>query len=213
MGRVDVAHAQPRKSEAVGNDMLPSYLPMLGIAIIIVITLISRVYVPWAGRPSGALVHRIPLSLLGRLRRHGPPALIGLALAALALSLRLAPAPVIAAIPITFGLLIAWPMSYTLTTEGIMAGRTPLRRWTELGGVTRRRGGVRLQGVAGARGMTVWLSGSRDDDDTVFLLRQLVRGAYQGSVGRELSAPDADGRPAALAAAAAALDQVRAVGS
>ena len=57
-----------------------------------------------------------------------------------------------------------------------------MRRWTEFGGVTRRRGGVRLQGVAGARGTTIWLSGNRDDDETVLLLRQLVRGLTFGAV-------------------------------
>jgi hypothetical protein len=190
--------------------MLPNVVPVLGTAIIIVLTLVSRVYVPWAGRSHGAIVRRTPLSLLGRLRMHGVPALVGIALSALALALRVAPALVIAVIPITFALLIALPMSYTLTTEGIMAGRTPMRRWTEFGGVTRRKGGVRLQGVAGARGMTVWLSGSRDDDEMVLLLRQLVRGAYQGGVGPELSAADRDSLPAGRAAAA--LDQVRAAG-
>src|SRR3712207_7517250 len=40
-----------------------------------------------------------------------------------------------------------------------------------------RSDGVRLQGVAGARPLTVWLSGGRDDDEFVLLLRQLVRGS------------------------------------
>jgi hypothetical protein len=89
-------------------------------------------------------------------------------------------------------LLLALPMRYTLTSRGIRAGWTPFRRWTEFGGVARRRGGVRLQGVAGARPLTVWLSGGRDDDDFVLLLRQLVRGSYKGHLGPEAGTPVAD---------------------
>ena len=53
------------------------------------------------------------------------------------------------------------------------------------GGVARRPGGVCLQGVAGARSLGLWLSGGRDDDDFVLLLRQLVRGSYKGHLGPE----------------------------
>jgi hypothetical protein len=52
-----------------------------------------------------------------------------------------------------------------------------------------RGGAVRLQGVAGARPLTIWLSGGRDDDDFVLLLRQLVRGSYKGQLGPEAGAP------------------------
>jgi hypothetical protein len=52
---------------------------------------------------------------------------------------------------------------------------------------------VRLQGVAGARPQTVWLSGGRDDDDFVLLLRQMVRGSYKGVLGPEagMAVPEA----------------------
>jgi hypothetical protein len=80
-------------------------------------------------------------------------------------------------------LLFALPVRYTLTSQGIRAGWTPFRRWTEFGGVARRPGGVRLQGVAGAPPLTVWLPGGREDDDFVLLLRQLVRGSYKGQLG------------------------------
>lgn len=177
-------------------------LPLLGITLIIIGSLLSRVYAPWAGRPNGALVSRAPLSLLGRMRMHGVAGLIGLAVGALAFNFGLVPLAFIVVVPLTFAVLIALPMSYTLTTEGIAAGRTPMRRWTEFGGVTRSKGGVRLQGVAGARGLTVWLSGARDDDELVLLLRQLVRGAYQGGVGPELARSSSDERSASLPAAA-----------
>jgi hypothetical protein len=171
----------------VAQQLLP-----LSITLIIILALISRAFVPWAGRPSGALVRRVPLSLLGRLRMHGVAGIVLLVAGTLAALSGLALLVYVAVALVVLAALIAAPMSYTLTTKGIMAGRTPMRRWTEFGGVTRTRGGVRLQGVAGARGMTVWLSGSRDDDETVLLLRQLVRGAYKGEVGPELSQAGAD---------------------
>jgi hypothetical protein len=86
---------------------------------------------------------------------------------------------------------IFMPVHYTLTSTGIRSGGTPFRRWTEFGGVARRPGGVRLQGVAGARPQTIWLSGGRDDDELVLLLRQLVRGSYKGLMGPE-AAQDVD---------------------
>ncbi len=191
--------------------MLTQHLPLLGITLAVIVALFSRVYVPWAGRPSGALVRRVPLSLIGRLRLHGIPGLVILAVTALGIVAGLLPLTSSVVVPLILALLIALPMSYTLTTEGIMAGRTPMRRWTEFGGVTRRKGGVRLQGVAGARGLTVWLSSSRDDDETVLLLRQLVRGAYTGRVGPELSSDEGDELPATMPVAA--FDHITAVGS
>jgi hypothetical protein len=91
-------------------------------------------------------------------------------------------------------------MTYTLTSQGMRPGKTPFRRWTEFGGVARRRGGVRLQGVAGARSQSVWLSGGREDDEFVLLLRQLLRGSYKGHLGPEagslaIAILDPTGRP------------------
>jgi hypothetical protein len=124
-------------------------------------------------------------TLFGRLRMHGPAALVLLVLSVVALVMRwVAPATVLVIIGL-LALLLALPMRYTLTTRGIRVAWTPFRRWTEFGGVARRRGGVVLQGVAGARPQTVWLSGDRDDDEFVLLLRQLVRGSYQGHLGPE----------------------------
>jgi hypothetical protein len=88
--------------------------------------------------------------------------------------------------------LVAVPVAYTLTDEAIALGRTAPRRWTEFGGVGRRPGGARLQGIAGARGMTIWLSDSRGDDEFVLLLRQLVRGSYKGEIGPASRDPGAD---------------------
>ena len=154
-----------------------------------VAALVGRIYLPWAGAPTGALVRREPLPLLARLRLHGGPVAVIFAVALVAvvtgwLSLWSLAIPWVALL-----VLLCVPVRYTLTTEGIARGRTTLRRWTEFGGVARRPGGARLQGIAGARGMTVWLAGARDADETILLLRQLVRGSYQGHRAQILAEP------------------------
>jgi hypothetical protein len=162
---------------------------MTPILILATLALFTRIWVPWGERTSGNLVRRQRLSLLGRLNMHGPAAALLIIIANVCLVLGwIAPLPVFA-IAALLVLLIALPMRYTLTSTGIRAGWTPFRRWTEFGGVARRRGGVRLQGVTGARPLTVWLSGGRDDDDFVLLLRQLVRGSYKGQLGPEAGFP------------------------
>ncbi|MCC7024231.1 MAG: hypothetical protein IT338_15505 [Thermomicrobiales bacterium] len=157
------------------------------LLFIITLALYTRVWVPWGERPSGNLVRREQLSLFGRLRMHGPAvaALFVVSLVALVVGW-IGPLAMLVEIGLLV-LLVALPMRYTVTSRGIRAGWTPFRRWTEFGGVARRPGGVRLQGVAGARPQMVWLSGGRDDDEFVLLLRQLVRGSYQGRLG-----PDAE---------------------
>jgi hypothetical protein len=169
------------------------------LLFIITVTLYARVGVPWGERASGNLVRRVELSLLGRLRMHGPAvaALAVVSLAALAAGWISPLARLVESALLV--LLVARPMRYTVTSRGIRAGWTPFRRWTEFGGVARRPGGVRLQGVAGARPQIVWLSGGRDDDEFVLLLRQLVRGSYQGRLGPDAEQARLETRPAASA--------------
>jgi hypothetical protein len=159
------------------------------ILIAITLALYLRIWTPWGERASGNLVSRQTLSLLGRLRMHGPAAL---ALWLVSIVLLAADRIGLFTLLVVTGLLVlllALPVRYTMTSRGIRAAWTPFRRWTEFGGVARRHGGVRLQGVAGARPLTIWLSGGRDDDDFVLLLRQLVRGSYKGQLGPEAGAP------------------------
>ena len=166
------------------------------ILIAVTLALFPRIWTPWGERASGNLVSRQTLSLLGRLRMHGPAALaLWLISLVLLVTGRIGS---LTALIVTglLALLLALPVRYTMTSRGIRAAWTPFRRWTEFGGVARRRGGVRLQGVAGARPLTVWLSGGRDDDHFVLLLRQLVRGSYKGQLGPEAGAPIPDPIPA-----------------
>lgn len=159
------------------------------LLMIAALALFSRVWIPGSERPSGNLVRRVPLSAWGRLRMHGPAAALLFLISVVCLALGWIGPLTILTVTALLGLLMALPVRYTLTSRGIRAGWTPFRRWTEFGGVARRPGGVRLQGVAGARPLTVWLSGGRDDDDFVLLLRQLVRGSYKGQLGPEAGLP------------------------
>ncbi|HLL49244.1 MAG TPA: hypothetical protein VK356_01130 [Thermomicrobiales bacterium] len=159
------------------------------ILIALALALFTRVWVPWGERASGNLVGRETLSVLGRLRMHGPAVLLVFVLSVVLLALGKSGPLTLLLVTVLLGLLMALPVRYTMTSRGIRAAWTPFRRWTEFGGVARRRGGVRLQGVAGARPLTVWLSGGRDDDEFVLLLRQLVRGSYKGQLGPEADMP------------------------
>jgi hypothetical protein len=149
------------------------------------LVLISRVWAPWGERASGNLVRRRQLSLFGRLRMHGQGILALLIVALIAALMGWIDPRYLALLTMMLGALVSLPVTYTLTAHGIRAGWTPFRRWTEFGGVARRPGGVRLQGVAGARPLDLWLSGDTNDDDFVLLLRQLVRGSYKGHLGPE----------------------------
>lgn len=149
------------------------------------LALISRVWVPWGERATGNLVRRRHLSLYGRLRMQGPGILAVLAALVLTALMGWIEPWTFAALTLMLVALLCLPVTYTLTARGIRAGWTPFRRWTEFGGVARKPGRVRLQGVAGARPLDLWLSGDTNDDDFVLLLRQLVRGSYKGHLGPE----------------------------
>lgn len=148
---------------------------------------------PWRIRERGPVIRRASVTLLGRMRMLWRPLLL-LVLAGIA-GWWIGVVSDWAVVALAAGSLafLALPVSYTLTPEGIRLGRLPLRRWTEFAGVSRRRWSVRLQGIGGGggRGMTVWLSGDREDDQFVLLLRQLVRGSYQGWID-----PEAEDAPA-----------------
>jgi hypothetical protein len=156
------------------------------VALILIIAagaLYTRVWLPGGEHISGNLVRRESLSLFGRLRMHGPH-VAALWLVAVMSAILGWVNPLMALLAMVIAVsVIFMPVVYTVTTTGIRTGGTPFRRWTEFGGVARRRGGVRLQGVAGARPQMIWLSGGRDDDEFVLLLRQLVRGSYKGFMG------------------------------
>lgn len=154
---------------------------------------IGRRYRPRAARVPGVLVREHPLPLLSRLRLYAWPA-AGVVVTGIAgLALDWLPGWVLAALLTVVIAVILAPVRYTLTTEAIVCGRTSPRRWTEFAGVARRSGGARLQGIGDGRGLSVWLVGSHDIDETVLLLRRLVRGSYQGRSAPAATADAATG--------------------
>ena len=140
-----------------------------------------RVFQPWTRRRRlSPNTVAIPLPLLARVRLWAGVLWVEAGLATIGLIFSWLSWTHVVGLGATCALLLAIPVHYYLSDEGIALGKTRSRRWTEFGGLSRRRGGARLQGIAGAPGMTVWLSGSRDDDEFVLRLRRLIKRAYQG---------------------------------
>ena len=175
------------------------------------IILIALMALPWLRlvRPGGDAavgrvfhVHSVPL--LARLRMHLAPAVaVLLGAAALVWFGGLPWWGLIVAI-VSLAALVACPVSYVLTELGIRMGWTRFRRWTEFAGVSRAPGGVRLQGVAGARDRRIWLSRSRGDDEFVALLRLMIKDAYKGqNILHEFPPRASETRPGSTAASSA----------
>src|SRR5215213_3257998 len=108
------------------------------ILLAVTLGLFVRVWVPWGERTSGNLVGCETLSVLGRLRMHGPS--VGLVFVASVVLLALGKIGPLTLLMVTalLALLLALPVRYTMTSRGIRAAWTPFRRWTEFGGVSRR---------------------------------------------------------------------------
>lgn len=140
----------------------------------------ARLIRPGFNSPQGTSIRIVSLPLLARIRMHAIPAFAALALTGWLVVLGDLPWWTLL-IPVgSTALLIAIPVKYTLTTAGIRLGWTSFHRWTEFAGVRRAPGGARLVGVNRKMGLQIWLSGSRDDDEFLQVLRQSVRNAYQG---------------------------------
>lgn len=140
-------------------------------------------------RLEGTRVLMVPLPFLARLRMHIVPIAASMILATTLALLDLMPwlgllAPLISGV-----LLLAIPVNYTLTSVGIRLGRKRFRRWTEFAAVRRSPGGARLVGVQRSRGLQIWLSGSRGDDEFLHFLRETVKNAYKGEQVASFPAP------------------------
>lgn len=149
----------------------------------------ARLYHP-GHRLEGATLLVVPLPFLARLRMHIVPiaslVVVGTILAVVDLMPWLGLlAPLISGV-----LLLAIPVNYTLTTVGIRLGLKRFRRWTEFAAVRRSPGGARLIGVQRSRGLHIWLSGSRGDDEFLHFLRETVKNAYKGGRITSFPAPD-----------------------
>lgn len=140
----------------------------------------ARLVRPGFNRLEGDHIAVVSIPLLARIRMHAVPSALAIAVAFMLAVLDLVPWWVLT-IPVgSSTVLILLPVAYTLTTRGIRFGWTEFRRWTEFAGVRRAPGGARLIGVQRGRGMHIWLSRSRGDDEFLYFLKQTIRGAYKG---------------------------------
>ncbi len=143
--------------------------------------LASRVYVPWAGPTEGQIRRRMPEPIRARVRRLAVPLGLQLTLLTADSAFGWIPYWVTApALALTLAVLVA-PIRYTFTDQGIAVGPTSFRRWTEFGGLSVRRGRIRLTAIDGLPGVEISLPGRFEDAEVVTELRALLRGAYKGA--------------------------------
>jgi hypothetical protein len=159
------------------------------LAILLLVSILAGVFRlvrPAGMRIEGEVYLRTMMPLLARLRMHAAMSIAGV-LIALALVIGFGVTMLVLLAPVvTYAILAAIPVRYVLTTSGIRVGWTRFRRWTEFAGVSRARGGARLQGVHGSRSLRIWLSGSRGDDEFLHLLRQAIKHGYKGQNRTEI---------------------------
>lgn len=128
----------------------------------------------------GDPLYSVPLPLLARLKMFALPFVMGVIVFVL-LAL-LADVGWISSLILLVAVtvVVAVPVSYQLTTRGIRTGRGPFRRWTEFAGVRRSRRGALLVGSQRSPNYPIYLSGSREDDEFVHTLKNLILESYKG---------------------------------
>ncbi|HYJ12463.1 MAG TPA: hypothetical protein VEW66_02670 [Thermomicrobiales bacterium] len=150
------------------------------LPIIIVFTW-ARLVRPGANLLQGSVLLAVSLPLLARLRMHLIPAVLALGIGLYLVIRQDLPLWTLMIPVVSDLLLIAIPVKYTITDQGIRLGLGSFRRWTEFAGVRRAPGGARLQGMHRQSGFHIWLSGSRGDDEFLQFLRQTIKRAYKGN--------------------------------
>lgn len=157
-------------------------LPLIILAVLLIWTW-ARLFRPVHKAVEGNSLRIASLPLLAKIRMHVVPSAAALTLAIIeAVSGAISPWVILVPVVSTVMLLVI-PVRYTITDQGIRLGWTRFRRWTEFAGVRRTRFGARMLGVNRTRGMNIWLSGSRDDDEFLHFLRQTQKNAYKGQFG------------------------------
>lgn len=152
---------------------------VLILPVLIVLTW-ARWVRPGRSRLEGLRIATVPIPILARARMHLSAGALTLAVAVALASGGAASWWILALPTVSYVLQVLVPIHYTLTDIGLRLGWTAFHRWTEFAAVRRAPGGARLIGVQRGRGMHVWLSGSRGDDEFIHFLKQMIRGAYKG---------------------------------
>lgn len=157
-----------------------------------IVLMLARVYQPWVDRPGNALIpaFKVPLRARIRIQRFNAYAFVGLMILAAVSGWLTGPFELFA-LALAFVVMLL-PVRYTLTDEGIVLGRTAVRRWAEFSGMELKAGRVRLKGADDWRDMDVWLPRSGEDEAVIALLRRRVSTSRVGGAG----ALRASGKPA-----------------
>ncbi len=154
-------------------------------AIALVFLAVSQIHRPSTSVPTGDVLRQFRLPLWARLRLHS----LWLLGAAILVGLAALPQVEIGVLPLVIvGVgtvaIAALPVRYTITSQGIHVGRTPVRRWTQFAGLSARNGWIFLQPVAGSSGLLVRSPGGEDGEALLAELRGLVRSSYKGESSR-----------------------------
>ena len=161
--------------------------------LLILAAIIAATWLRWI-RPvrsplEGTGIATVSIPILARARMHLVPGAMALVVAVALAIADAAPWWIVVVPVLSYGLLLLVPIRYVLTDAGIRLGPTEFRRWTEFAAVRRAPGGARLIGVQRGRGMQVWLSGSRGDDEFIHFLKKTLQAAYKGAYGESAAAP------------------------
>ena len=176
---------------------------IIPVIVIAVIAAVFRVWSPWRPNAHGAPLRTMAMPFVARLYNQAFP--LTLLAGAVLLNELISSVPFwVPLVPLAIlALSVIVPARYTLTTEGVSVGALSFRRWTEFSGLTVRHGRIRLKSINGVRPLEIWLPGRFHDADTVFEIRRMIRGAYQGRRAGETSesepaAADSDSSMAAI---------------
>jgi hypothetical protein len=169
-----------------------------------IVLMLARVYQPWVDRPRDAMIpaFKVPLRARIRIQRFNAYVFVGLMILAAIGGWLSAPFELFALALAMIVMLL--PVRYTLTDEGVVLGRTAVRRWVEFSGMELKPGHVRLKGAGDWRDMEVWLPRSGEDDAVIALLRRRTAASrVGGSASMRASGKPATGAKGKEAAARA----------
>lgn len=159
---------------------------VLAIIIALLPVLVWALRIAWSpSAAEGELLLRIAIPLYSRIKMLAMPVGLSLAIAIAAYFFDALPGWGIGLVIAICIVLLAIPMSYTLTSIGIRVGLGQFRRWTEFAGVRRSAVGALLQGVEGKRSYPIFLGASPEDDEFVLTLKNLIRDSYKGKADTE----------------------------
>lgn len=151
------------------------------LTAVALLLMVGRMLVSLLSRAKGREMRQLPVPLSAKVRRQRLP----LALLAVVIVLNVFSGEFLLVMHIgailAAAVFLALPARCVITDQGIKAGWTPFRRWSEFAGLSVRQGNIRLQPLSGLAKLEVTLPGRFEDADIVGEMRTLIRLGYQGS--------------------------------